>query len=194
MQADLNTLNIYVIRLFSAWRGTYMNIYDLEELCFFVTVWLDPCDITSGGNLLTYHHTEYIWGINMVSILIILRGINMVSILIILRGINMVSILIILRGINMVNILVILRGINMVSILIILRGINMVSILVILRGINMVSILVILRGINMVSILVILRGKNVLFQAQGPVVQSVVSLTSSLRVISLTVLADSQAS
>ena len=38
-----------------------MNIYDFEELWFFfVTVWLDPCDITSGGNLLTYHNTEYI--------------------------------------------------------------------------------------------------------------------------------------
>ena len=33
---------------------------------------------------------------------------------------------------------------------------------------------------------------NVIFITQGPVVQSVVSLTSSLRVISLTVLADSK--
>ena len=37
----------------------------------------------------------------------------------------------------------------------------------------------------------ILHGYTLLSRAMGPVVQSVVSLTSSLRVISLTVLADS---
>ena len=36
-----------------------------------------------------------------------------------------------------------------------------------------------------------LTGSKIEFEIQGPVVQSVVSLTSSLRVISLTVLADS---